>query len=68
MLASPAEGLHHHGPRYFNFPYFCSMMCAKYRLLVDHKLLERDLSALLLRTLVMGRRQQPESIEVALDM
>ena len=20
--ASPAQGLHHHGPRYFNFPYF----------------------------------------------
>ena len=24
-LASPAQGLHHHGPRYFNFPYFCTM-------------------------------------------
>ena len=24
--ASPAQGLHHHGPRYFIFPYFC-MMC-----------------------------------------
>ena len=23
--ASPAQGLHHHGPRYFNFPYFCTM-------------------------------------------
>ena len=21
--ASPAQGLHHHGPRYFIFPYFC---------------------------------------------
>ena len=21
-LASPVQGLHHHGPRYFNFPYF----------------------------------------------
>ena len=20
--ASPAQGLHHHGPRYFNFPFF----------------------------------------------
>ena len=20
---SPAQGLHNHGPRYFNFPYFC---------------------------------------------
>ena len=46
------------------------MMCGleKERLLVDHKWLERDLSASLLRTLAMGRRQQPESIEVALDM
>ena len=24
--ASPAQGLHHHGSRYFNFPYFC-MTC-----------------------------------------
>ena len=24
-LASTAQGLHHHGPRYFNFPYFCTM-------------------------------------------
>ena len=23
--ASPAQGLHHHGPRFFNFPYFCTM-------------------------------------------
>ena len=23
---SPAQGLHHHGPRYFNFPYFFMMM------------------------------------------
>ena len=23
--ASTAQGLHHHGPRYFNFPYFCTM-------------------------------------------
>ena len=23
--ASPAQGLHRHGPRYFNFPYFCTM-------------------------------------------
>ena len=23
--ASPAQGLHHHGPRYFSFPYFCTM-------------------------------------------
>ena len=23
--ASPAQGLHHHGPQYFNFRYFCMM-------------------------------------------
>ena len=23
--ASPAQSFHHHGPRYFNFPYFCTM-------------------------------------------
>ena len=65
----PAQGLHHHGPRYFNFPYFC-MMCGLEKLgRIDQNCLERDfLSALLLRTLSMGRRQQSESIEVALDM
>ena len=39
----------------------------KFRL-ADQNWLERNLSALLLRTLVVGRRQQSESIEVALDM
>ena len=66
--ASPAQGLHRHGPRYFNFPYFC-MTCGLEKLgLVDQNCLERDLSALLLRTLAVGRRQQSESIEVAPDM
>ena len=36
--------------------------------LVDQNELERDMSALLLRTLAVGRRQQSESIGVALDM
>ena len=36
--------------------------------LVDQNSLERGLSALLLRTLAMGRPHQPESIKVALDM
>ena len=36
--------------------------------LVDQNRLERDFSALLLRTLAVGRQQQSESIEVALDM
>ena len=42
--ASPAQYLHHHGPRYFHFPYFCTMVGTY-------------LSDLLLRTLVVGRRQ-----------
>ena len=61
--ASPAQGLHHHGPRYFNFSYFCTM-CG----LEKSKLVGTYLSDLLLRTLVVGRRQQSESIEAALDM
>ena len=35
--------------------------------LVNQNCLERNLSPLLLRTLAVGRRQQPDSIEVALD-
>ena len=26
---SPAQGLHHYGPRYFNFPYFCTCVALK---------------------------------------
>ena len=64
--ASPAQGLRHHGPRFFNFPYFCKM-CGLDRLgLVDQNGLEHYLSALL-RTLAVGRRQQSELVEVALD-
>ena len=55
--ASPAQGLHHHGPRYFNISYFCTM-CGLEKLGLDQNWLERNLSALLLRTLVVGRRQQ----------
>ena len=44
-------------------------MCGLEKLgLVDQNWLERNLSGLLLRTLVVGRQQQSESIEVALDM
>ena len=44
-------------------------MCGLEKLgLVDQNWLERNLSALLLRRLVVGRRQQFESIEAALDM
>ena len=54
--ASPAQGLHHHGPRYFIFPYF-GTMCG----LRNMELLIKtgwNLSDLLLRTLAVGRRQQ----------
>ena len=67
-LVSPAQGLHHHEPRYFNFPYFCTMGDLEKLGLVDQNGLERNLSALLLRTLVVDRRQQSDSIEAAIDM
>ena len=68
--ASPPQGLHHHhhGPRYFNFPSFCTMCGLEKLGLVDQNWLERNLFALLLRKLVVGRRQQSESIEAALGM
>ena len=66
-LASPAQGLHHHG-RYFNFPCFCMMCGLEKHGLVDQNWLELIFSGFLLRTLVVGRRQHSESIEVALDM
>ena len=66
--ASAAQGLHHHGPRYFNFSYFCTMCGLEKLGLVDQNWLERNFSVFLLRTLVVGRRQHSESIEVALDM
>ena len=49
------------------FPYFC-MTCGLEKLGLHQNGLERDLSALLLRTLAVSRRKQSESIEVALDM
>ena len=52
--ASPAQCLHHHGPRYFNFPYFCTMCGLEELGLVDQNWLKRNLSDLLLRTLVVG--------------
>ena len=67
--ASPAQGLHHHGPRYFNFLIF--VRCVALRNLDLDLLIKTGwnvLSELLLRTLVVGRRQQSESIEAALDM
>ena len=47
---------------------FSTMMYGLEKLrFVDQNWLERNLSGLLLRTLVVGRRHQSESIEVALD-
>ena len=66
--ASPAQGLHHHEPRYFIFSYFCTMCGLEKLGLVDQNWLERNFSGFLLRTLVVGRRQHSKSIEVALDM
>ena len=66
--ASPAQGLHHHGPRYFNFSYFCTMSGLENLGLVDQNWMERNFSVFFLRTLVVGRRQHSESIEVALDV
>ena len=66
--APPAQGLHHLGPRNFNFSYF-GTGCGLEKLgLVDQNWLERNFSVFLLRALVVGRRQHSESIEVALDM
>ena len=66
---SPAQGLHHHRPRYyFNFSYFCTTCGLEKLGLVDQNWLERNFSIFLLRTLVVGRRQHSESIEVAFDM
>ena len=40
--ASTAQGLHHHGPRYFDFPYFCTMCSLeKLGIIVDQNWLER---------------------------
>ena len=66
--ASPAQGLHHRGPRYFDFSYFCTVCGLEQLGIVDQNLLERNFSGFLLRTLVEGKRQHSESIEVALDM
>ena len=66
--ASPAQGLHHHEPRYFIFSCFCTVCGLEKLRLVDQNWLERNLPGLLLRTLVVGRRQQSELIETALVM
>ena len=67
-LASPAQGLHHHGPWYLFFSCFCTMCGLEKLRIVEQNWLERNFSVFLLRTLVVGRRQHSDSIEVALDM
>ena len=53
----------------FQFSLFLYKMCGLEKLgLVDQNWLERNFSGFLLRTLVVGRRQHSESIEIALDM
>ena len=50
------------------FSLFLYKMCGLEKLgLVDQNWLERNFSGFLLRTLVVGRRQHSESIEVALE-
>ena len=52
-----------------SFFYIFLQLCGLDKLgLIDRNWLEPDLSALLLETLVVGRCQQSESIEVTLDM
>ena len=65
---SPAQRLHHGGPRYFNFPYFCTM-CGLEKLELEIK---TDWSVIfplccLERWPWVGDNKS-ESIEVALDM
>ena len=52
----------------FHFSYFCTMCGLEKLRLVDQNWLERIFFIFLPRTLVVGRRQYSESIEVALDM
>ena len=68
--ASSAQGVHRQGPRYYNFPYFCNfdVWPRDFFGLVDQNGLERDLSALMLRTLAVGRRLRSKSIEVTLHL
>ena len=66
--ASPAQGLHHHGPRHFNFPF--SVRCVALRNL---ELLIKTGWNVYVRFVAenagpAGRRQHSESIEAALDM
>ena len=47
---TPAQAFYRLGLRYYSFPYFCKTCALEKLELVDQNCLERDLSALLLRT------------------
>ena len=66
--ASSGQGLHHHGPQYFNFLIIVQCVALRNLDLLIKTGWSAILSGLLLRTLVVGRRQKSESIEVALKM
>ena len=66
--ASPAQDLHHHGPRYFNFSYICTCVALRKLDLMIKSGWSVIFPGFVLRTLVVGRRLHSESIEVALDM
>ena len=66
--ASPAQGFHHHGRPYFNFPHFY-IKCGLEKLWgllikTDWRVICRFVA----ENAGHGRQQQSESIEVALDM
>ena len=68
-LASPVQGHHHHGPRYFNFLIYARRHVA----LRNLGLLTKTDWSVFVRFIAENagrgyRRQQSESIEVALDM
>ena len=56
VLASRAQGLLRHGPRYFIFAFLCMTCGLENVRLVYQNGLESDLPASLLRTLAVGRR------------
>ena len=63
--ARASQRLHRHEPRRYNVP-FSFMTCSLEKLgLVYQNRLEHDWFALVLRALLVGRRQQSESTNVA---
>ena len=67
-LASPSSRPPPPWTSVFQFSILCTMYGLEKFGVVDQNWLACYLSTLLLRTRIVGRRQQSESIEVALDM